>query len=1124
MISSKPVIPPPPRDEQMLQHLLVIEDSQGKRVVTLRSATASIGRAQSNSIVLHSPHISRQHAILLRTTTPGSQNHQFRIVDGNLQGKRSTYGLMINGVPCLSHDLQHGDRIHFGEGVSARYYAAAEPSDIEYLTSCETEDLSSFLNTLQNPFQSPDGLLAGDRQANNESAITRLASIPELFIHPIIEITLKGKLTYLNPAAIDLFPDLPFLQTQHPIVESALNLHLIAQGEQRDRPLLYEIALGSRIYEQSVQSLIESELIRIYLVDITARKESERKLLESQSLSRHAFDSTSIGMALLSPEGRWLKVNDALCQILGYSEAEFLSMGFQELTHPRHIKAVLVRSRQVLLGKISTYNIEKEYIHKQGHTVWVLSSVSLVRDRLGVPKYFVTQIQDISGRKASEAALQKTTMLQTAILKSTTHAVISTSTDGTITTFNAAAERMLGYKAEEVVGQKTPLLFHNYPEVIAKLEAIFGKLDSFANLSPHQFLSVVHNTGATHQEWTYLRKDQSQFPVEIEVSTLFSSHKKATGFLITAQDITERKQTEEARRQAEQALKQAHDELELRVRERTQDLQRSNEQLKAEIIERINAQEEVNFLQKITQKISETQDLHAALNVALQHICEATGWDFGEAWIPSTSGHWLEYGAVWHREEPALSTLSQCSKTMIFASHQGIPGRVWQSQQPEWLHNIPQQAQLLTGRIDQIVQARLHNGFAIPVIENQGVVAVLVFFMEQLSGDQPRQVKLVSTVALQIGALIQRKKAEGALRSLLTTNTALIKALPDWMFRIDFNGALLTAQAPKNSTLPFTSPDFLGKTLRDVLPAEVVEQFAAAIAQAKRTQDVEMLEYPIQHGNEVYEFEARFSRGEEDEIITIIRDITERKRAEANIRRALSREKELNELKTRFVSMASHEFRTPLATILASSELLEHYRHKWSEEKNLGHIKRIQRSTQHMTDMINDVLLLSSVEAGKFQFKASEINLVKFCQELAQEMQLSSESHQLYFEADCRALFMLADQKLLRQILENLLSNAIKYSPEKERIYLSISHREQAAILSIRDEGIGIPESDASKIFNEFDRASNVGTISGTGLGLSIVKKAVDLHEGTITLKSEINQGSTFILTFPLSRPYCDDG
>src|SRR6478672_1158363 len=254
-------------------------------------------------------------------------------------------------------------------------------------------------------------------------------------------------------------------------------------------------------------------------------------------------------------------------------------------------------------------------------------------------------------------------------------------------------------------------------------------------------------------------------------------------------------------------------------------------------------------------------------------------------------------------------------------------------------------------------------------------------------------------------------------------------------------------------------------------------------------------------------------------IAGIAEDITKRKQAEVEIHKALAKEKELSELKSRFVSMASHEFRTPLTTILASAESLEHYSHKWSEEKKFSYLRRIQSTVKHMTDLLSDVLLIGKVEAGKLEFKPTLIDVVDFCHSLVEEMQFSdNHQHQFNFTCEQPSIFVCLDEKLLRHILSNLLSNAIKYSPRGSNIWFKIGDHNETLIFEIQDQGIGIPPEDQKQLFELFHRAQNVGNIPGTGLGLAIVKKSIDLQGGKITVKSEVGVGTQFTIFLPITH------
>jgi PAS domain S-box-containing protein len=265
---------------------------------------------------------------------------------------------------------------------------------------------------------------------------------------------------------------------------------------------------------------------------------------------------------------------------------------------------------------------------------------------------------------------------------------------------------------------------------------------------------------------------------------------------------------------------------------------------------------------------------------------------------------------------------------------------------------------------------------------------------------------------------------------------------------------------------------------------------------------------------------ARLTLDTNDEIIGTsgtLHDITDRKRAEEEIRKALAQEKELNELKSRFISMTSHEFRTPLTTALSSAELLEHYGHKWGDEKKLSHLHRIQGTVQHLTRLLDDVLLIGKADAGKIEFNPAPIALEQFCLALVEELQLNaSHQHTISFVSNAQCTKACMDEKLLHHIFGNLLSNAIKYSPTGGTVHFKLTCQDGEAIFQIQDEGIGIPKEDQKRLFESFHRATNVGKIQGTGLGLAIVKRSVDLHGGKIVVNSAVGVGTTFTVTLPL--------
>ncbi len=249
-------------------------------------------------------------------------------------------------------------------------------------------------------------------------------------------------------------------------------------------------------------------------------------------------------------------------------------------------------------------------------------------------------------------------------------------------------------------------------------------------------------------------------------------------------------------------------------------------------------------------------------------------------------------------------------------------------------------------------------------------------------------------------------------------------------------------------------------------------------------------------------------------------DITARKKAEAEVRAALEKQRELNELKSRFVSMTSHEFRTPLATILSSAELMKYYGERLPESERAELLVNIEKAVGRMTGMLNDVLLLGRADAGRLDFKPVPLNLGDFCRGLADEVARAEAaegraSDRVRLRIPEPALRANLDEKLMRHILGNLLLNAHKYAPGDTPIELLVEEAEGGLLFVVADRGIGIPEDDLPHLFESFHRARNVGNIQGTGLGLAIVKKAVDRHGGRVEVSSRVGEGTQFSVFIP---------
>jgi len=386
--------------QQHAQRLLIIEDQKGQREVSLEAATYSLGRDLTNSIVLHSRFVSRRQAIILRVPAPQTGIYAFRIIDGDLQGKRSSNGMVINGKSCFSHDLKHGDLIEFGHDVKVKYQTVPSLSNLGI--KVPEEDSSSPLSNSTVVLQSldPSELKPEDI---NEAALIRLASFPELIPNPILELDLSGKLTYVNPAAGRQFPELQTTGLQHPLLEGLVSIY-----EQGARVcIVREVEIGNKVFEQSIHCISESDLIRSYIVDITERKRAEQALRESEERYALAAASTNDGLwdwdlntgkVYFSP--RWKTM-------LGCEETEVSNSPDEWFSrvHPEDVERVKVELTNYFEGKSSHFESEHRMLHKVGTYRWILSRGLAIRNPSGKVSRMTGAQTDVTERKLAEGKL-----------------------------------------------------------------------------------------------------------------------------------------------------------------------------------------------------------------------------------------------------------------------------------------------------------------------------------------------------------------------------------------------------------------------------------------------------------------------------------------------------------------------------------------------------------------------------------------------------------------------------------------------------------------------------------------------------------------------------------------------
>jgi len=271
--------------------------------------------------------------------------------------------------------------------------------------------------------------------------------------------------------------------------------------------------------------------------------------------------------------------------------------------------------------------------------------------------------------------------------------------------------------------------------------------------------------------------------------------------------------------------------------------------------------------------------------------------------------------------------------------------------------------------------------------------------------------------------------------------------------------------------------------------------------------------------NEIRKLNAELEAKVEERTLILREALQRLEQSQTELSEALDKEKQLNEIKSRFVSMASHEFRTPLSTVLSSASLLGKYTTTEEQDKRTRHIEKIKNSVKHLNDILEDFLSLGKLDEGRVESHLSAFDLKEFLADTTDEMKgLLKKGQHIELHYNGRTTEIYSDKKLLKNVLINLITNAIKFSNENDEITVAAAIHTEDAIITVQDRGIGIAQEDMEHLFSSFFRGVNAINIQGTGLGLHIVKRYLDLLGGSVEVKSSLGNGTTFIITVPINK------
>lgn len=852
---------------------------------------------------------------------------------------------------------------------------------------------------------------------------------------------------------------------------------------------------------------IRDESDRIYgavliFRSIAERRRAEHALQDSEHELSDFFENASVALHWVGPDGTIIRANRAELDLLGYSREEYVGRNIAEFHVDQETIADILRrlaAGETLRGE------ETRMRCKDGSIKYVLidSSVRWEDGRFIHTRCFTRDITDKKRAEQDQARLA-------AIVESSRDAIISKTLDGHITSWNAAAEQLFGYRADEIIGQPITVIFP--PEKYSEEAVILQRLRRGERID--------------HYETVRVAKDGRRIDVSVTISPIRDGSGRIIGVSKISRDITARKRTEQ----------------------------------------RLATQNSV------TQNLAESATLVEAAPKILRDICETLQWQVGSLWYVDEQENVLRCADMYHVPSIDIPQFEADSRQRTFAPGIGLPGRVWTSGKAQWVPDVTRDSGFT--RAPLAAAAGLHGALGCPIAVNNEVLGVVEFFSREIREPDADLLSMMTAVGSQIGQFIERRRAEETLRrseaqlaselaamsrlhalsSRLLSTDDLSTALDDVLESAiatcgaDFGDIqLLNPQtgtleiaAQRGSRRDFVNPLGTVRTDDDSVYAEALcsgkpiaiedvehdsarelhRTLAAGVCRAVRSTPLKthrgsilgMLSVYFTTPHRLSERDARFL----DLYARHAADLIGRFRVEESL-------KEADRRKDEFLAILAHELRNPLAPIRNAVEI---FRRKSLPASEIAWATDVMdRQVRQMTRLVDDLLDVSRISCGKIELRKEIVDLGEVVNNAIEASRpiMEKRRHELMVKLPPCSAHLEADATRLSQVFLNLLNNAAKYTDPGGRIEFTAEpdpDDEAALVVRVKDNGIGIPPEMLPRVFDLFAQAdrSTERAEGGLGIGLTLVKRLVALHGGTIEAYSNgPATGSEFVVRLPLA-------
>ncbi len=915
---------------------------------------------------------------------------------------------------------------------------------------------------------------------------------------------------------------------------------------------------GKVIWCEWFNSVLKNDLNEVITImslvrDITEQKLISEKVEENEKRFRALIENITDGIVISNENSRIVYQSPSVERILGYSEQERYNQSLRDYIHPDYRDAYITLLNSVVEKKGIPHPFEFPIRHKNGNYIWLEGISTNLLDDPSV-KGVVANYRDVTQRKMLNDILREYNDRHEIVSKATNDAIWDWDIQKDVEIWNHGTETIFGYTEREVSSSRAWWKDKIHPD---DYELVSNSLeDAFGQQSNH---------------WTYqyrYRCANGDYKYVLDRAFILYIDDRPIRMIGAMQDITKRVV-------AEKKLRLLNERYEI-VLDTTGDaiwdwdlmsesltwgeglLTLFGYKVKGEVhdsfwYEKIHEEDQERIGQSI-QKILSSKNL--------------TKWEDEYRFRKSDGTYAVVHdrGAVLRDEDGKVIRMvgsmqditerklavEEIEKLSIVASKtDNIVIITDAKERIEWVNEsfvkltgytlkevVGQNPRILQGPgTDHFTTSRIRKKLDAkqPIIEEilnyskEGDKYWLRLNINPVfneNGDVSRFIAVETDIT-------QQKEYEANIIAIARELTDLMENANVPIFGIDRNGYINEWNKITETISGYSKNEALGKKWFEFIDVRIQKKAKAIIEDAFLGKYFESFELSFQSkfGKKSTILMSISTRKDSNNNVTGVlcvgQDLTEviqyreglEKLVEERtqeLNQALKKEKELVEMKSKFVSIASHEFRTPLSTIALATGFIRKYKNKISLDEIDKKLDNIEKQVNQMVYLLDDVLLVGKADAGKMKVTLSKIETGIF-EKLAKEVVESLKTtHQLQFETDYSVKFFISDEKLIRNIIINLITNAVKFSPGAATIDMTVRSFEDEILIIVKDHGIGIPEEDISTLFESFQRGSNVGTISGTGLGLSIVKKAVELLNGIIEVNSKVNVGSEFIIRLPM--------